>query len=138
MKRIQHEEITQADATKLWKLYQDVSNWKAWDHEIEESFLNGEFKVGSKGMLKPKGGPKTWFRLTEVRENKFFSDLTRLPFCKLEFRHELIPTNSGTKFVHRVTFSGPLSFLFSRVIGNKIRKELPGAMKNLAKLAEDR
>ncbi len=38
MKRIQHEEITQADAAKLWKLYQDVSNWKCWDHEIEESF----------------------------------------------------------------------------------------------------
>ncbi|UPY77158.1 polyketide cyclase/dehydrase and lipid transport [Leptospira weilii] len=138
MKRIQHEEITKASSTQLWKVYQDVSNWKAWDHEIEESFLNGEFKVGSKGMLKPKGGPKTWFRLMEVRDKELFSDLTNLPLCKLEFRHELFSTNSGTKFVHTVTFSGPLSFLFSRVIGNKIRKELPGAMKNLAKLAEDR
>ncbi|WP_078124556.1 hypothetical protein [Leptospira alexanderi] len=97
MKHIQHEEITQADAAKLWKLYQDVSNWKRWNHEIEESFLEGEFKTGSKGMLKPKGGPKTWFRLMEVRENKFFSDLTRLPFCKLEFRHELIPVSPGTR-----------------------------------------
>ncbi|EMO64923.1 hypothetical protein LEP1GSC133_2713 [Leptospira borgpetersenii serovar Pomona str. 200901868] len=89
MKRIQHEEITQANAAKLWKLYQNVSNWKHWDHEVEESFLEGEFKTGSKRMLKPKGGPKTRFRLTEVRENEFFSDLTRLPFCKLEFKHEL-------------------------------------------------
>ncbi|WP_061223882.1 hypothetical protein [Leptospira weilii] len=86
-------------------------------------------------MLKPKGGPKTWFRLTEVRENQFFSDLTRLPFCKLEFKHELISVSSGARFIHIVTFRGPLSFLFSRIIGNKIRKELPTAMKNLAKLA---
>ncbi|RHX84493.1 SRPBCC family protein [Leptospira stimsonii] len=136
MKRIQHEEITKASPTQLWKIYQDVSNWKTWDHEIEESFLKGDFKVGSKGMLKPKGGPKTWFRLMEVRDQELFSDLTHLPLCKLEFRHELIPTNSGTKFVHTVIFSGPLSFLFSRVIGNKIREELPGAMKNLARLAE--
>lgn len=136
MKRIQHEENTKATPTQLWKVYQDVSNWKTWDHEIEASFLNGEFKVGSQGMLKPKGGPKTWFRLMEVKEKELFSDLTNLPLCKLEFRHELIPTDSGTKFVHTVTFSGPLSFLFSRVIGNKIREELPGAMKNLARLAE--
>ncbi|RHX80274.1 SRPBCC family protein [Leptospira yasudae] len=136
MKRIQHEEITQANAAKLWKFYQDVSNWKRWDHEVEDSFLEGEFKTGSKGMLKPKGGPKTWFRLTEVREKEFFSDLTQLPLCKLEFKHELIPVPSGTKFVHTVTFTGPLSFLFSRVIGNRIREELPSAMKNLAQLAE--
>ncbi|EMJ64612.1 hypothetical protein [Leptospira sp. P2653] len=86
-------------------------------------------------MLNPKGGPKTQFRLTEVRENEFFSDLTRLPLCKLEFGHELIPVSSGTRFIHIVTFKGPLPFLFSRIIGNKIRKELPTAMKNLAKLA---
>ncbi|ANH00002.1 hypothetical protein CLV95_12036 [Leptospira borgpetersenii serovar Javanica] len=38
MKRIQHEEITQANEAKLWKLYQNVSNWKCREHEVEEFF----------------------------------------------------------------------------------------------------
>ncbi|EMG01359.1 hypothetical protein LEP1GSC123_3829 [Leptospira borgpetersenii str. 200701203] len=37
-------------------------------------------------MLKPK---RIRFRITEVRKNKFFSDLTRLPLGKLKFMHEL-------------------------------------------------
>jgi hypothetical protein len=55
----------------------------------------------------------------------------------MRFEHELSPTASGTTtIVHRVSFSGFLSPLFSRVIGSQIRKGLPQTMAGLKRAVE--
>ena len=75
------ETTQKSKATKenVWKLYSDVNNWNIWDNEVENSELFGEFKKGTKGILKPVGGPKTKFEMTECEINKSFTDRSSLP-----------------------------------------------------------
>jgi hypothetical protein len=56
---------TTATKERIWKLWSDVPHWNTWDKEVETSELFGEFKAGTKGVLKPAGGPKTKFEMTE-------------------------------------------------------------------------
>jgi hypothetical protein len=87
--------------------------------------------------MKPKGGPKTKFTVTPVDLHRGFSDRSHLPLTHLDFNHDLEPMSDGVvKVTHTVTFSGPLAFLFSRIIGKNIKAGLPGAVQRLATLAE--
>ena len=127
---------TNATPEQIWKLWSDVKNWNQWDEEIEMSELYGGFEVGVKGVLKPKGGPKTKFEMLTVDYLRGFSDRSFLPLTKMDFIHKLEEKNGKLFITHRVEIKGTLTFLFSRVIGNKIASELPKAMKKLSEMAE--
>lgn len=132
------ETTQKSKATKenVWKLYSDVNNWNIWDNEVENSELFGEFKKGTKGILKPVGGPKTKFEMTECEINKSFTNRSSLPLCKMDFIHNIKETENGIEITHKVIITGFLTFLFSRVIGKKNEIGLPEAVKKLIELAE--
>ena len=133
-----HEESVEVNAApaKVWALWQDVGSWPRWDAEVEWSRLDGDFAVGTRGALKPKGGPVTRFELTALEPGRGFTDVTRLPLTRLRFVHRLEPSGQGARISHRVEMEGPLTFLFSRLIGRNIARGLPHAMRALATLAE--
>lgn len=54
----------------------------------------------------------------------------------MTFTHLIEPQESGCRFIHRVTISGPMSWLFARLIGKNVSASLPSAMWTLARLAE--
>ncbi|MFZ5529450.1 MAG: hypothetical protein ACOY4U_00100, partial [Pseudomonadota bacterium] len=56
--------------------------------------------------------------------------------CTMFFEHELFPVKDATRVVHRVSFNGPLSFFFGRMVGSQIRKGLPGTLRGLKQAAE--
>jgi len=129
--------VTAAAPENVWALYEQVGAWKSWDHEVESSRLDGPFQAGSTGVLKPKGGPASKFLLTAVEPSRRFADVTRLPLARLAFEHTLTPVDGGgTRIHHRVTIDGPLTFLFSRVIGRKIAAGLPRAVQSLTQAAK--
>ena len=130
--------VTSASKEQIWKLWADVSNWNVWDKDVESSQLFGEFKTGIKGVLKPAGGPKTKFEMTECTYLESFTDRSFLPFCKMDFIHSMIETGNGIEITHRVVMTGFLTFLFSKVIGSKIKFGLPAAIERLIKIAEKR
>jgi hypothetical protein len=52
------------------------------------------------------------------------------------FRHDLEKEGDSTLVSHSLYFSGPLSFLFKRLIGNQISKTLPHSLNGLKEKAE--
>ncbi|MDR0787392.1 MAG: SRPBCC family protein [Gemmatimonadota bacterium] len=126
----------QASAQAVFALYADVSAWASWDPDVSSSSIVGAFATGSTGKLKPSNGPEAKITFTEVVANKSFTVESRLPLCVMRFEHKLFPTASGTTVVHRVSFSGFLSPLFSRIIGSQIRKGLPRTMAGLKRAVE--
>lgn len=132
------EASCQTTATKdqIWKLWVDVPNWNVWDREVETSELFGQFQTGTKGILKPVGGPKTKFKMTECTQLKSFTDRSFLPLCKIDFIHTITETKDGLEITHKVVMTGLMTFLFSKVIGNKIKIGLPVAVEKLIELAE--
>jgi Polyketide cyclase / dehydrase and lipid transport len=123
---------------QVWAVWTDVTGWPSWDHAIEWSRLEDVFQTGGMILLKPKGGPKVCARLTRVDPLEGFSDDSSLPLCKLSFDHRLVETGTGVRLTHRVEISGPLTFLFRRVIGSKLAQEMPSAMGQLVELAQQR
>ena len=126
---------TNATRAQLWKLWTDVENWNKWDKEVAFSILHGEFKTGTTGILKPKKGPKSKFKLIAVSELNAFTSRSFLPFTKMDFFHEINEKDGELFITHGVKITGLLTFLFSRVIGEKIIQELPKSMENLSKMA---
>lgn len=127
---------TTAKKEIIWKLWTDVSNWNIWDAEVETAELFGQFQTGTKGILKPKGGPKAKFVMIECTNLKSFTDRSFLPLCKMDFIHSMTETNNGLEITHKIEMTGFMTFLFSKVIGNKIKVGLPIAVDKLIKLAE--
>ena len=127
---------TTATKEQIWKLWSDVPHWHVWDKEVEKAELFGEFKTGTRGVLKPADGPKTKFEITECVKFKSFSDRSFLPLCKIDFIHSMTETNNGIEVTHQVVMTGFMTFLFSKVIGSKIKVGLPFAVQKLIELAE--
>jgi hypothetical protein len=128
---------TKASREMIWKLWSDVENWKVWDKDVENSCILGSFKVGARGTLKSKGGPKTDFTITECTENVSFTDISALPLCKIKFIHLLNERSEGLEICHSIEMSGALSFLFARLAGKQLAKGVPQAVEELIALAEN-
>ncbi|MFE3003461.1 SRPBCC family protein [Nocardia sp. NPDC059246] len=136
MWKFAHTESTTATPAQLWRHYADPTEWSKWDHEVEWVTVDGPFAEGTTGSLKPAGGPKTRFAMTEVTPNVSFTDVSRLPLATMTFEHRIEAAAEGTRFTHEISIAGPLSPLFARVIGRRAAAELPKAMRKLAELAE--
>lgn len=134
----EHSECTPASPESIWALWSDVTSWPAWDDGVERVTLEGSFADGTRGTLKPAGGPKVRFELTEVRPAEGFADVTRLPLCRMRFEHSAVRDGDLTRVSHRVTITGPATPLFSRVIGRGIAKGLPETVRGLVRLAAER
>jgi len=127
---------TTATKEQIWKLWADVPNWNVWDAEVETSELFGQIQTGTKGILKPTGGPVAKFVMTECTKFKSFTNRSFLPLCKMDFIHTMTETGEGLEITHKIEISGFLTFIFSKVIGSKIKIGLPKAVDRLIELAE--
>lgn len=133
-------EVTKSNkATKeqIWAIWTNVEKWNLWDSSVEKSYLFGEFEIGTNGILKSKNGPKSKFEIIESTENKSFTNRSKLPFCTLDFIHEVTEYDGGVSITHKITIEGLLSPLFSRIIGKQQEKSLPHSVDALIKLAEN-
>lgn len=135
-----HTEVrieSKASREHIWQLWKDVEHWNRWDKSVEYSTIEGEFTAGTKGTLKPKGGPKTKFRITESIEERCFINVSKLPLCTIKFIHQIDNLGNRIAVTHRIEIRGPLSSFFSRIMGKNIKKELPIAVNNLIEIAEN-
>lgn len=135
------EATTDSTATPsaIWTLWSDPSTWNHWDEGIESCTVHGPFAPGTRGTLKPNDGPRVRFRLTEVKPESGFADVTRLPFTTLEFRHTIEPLPAGgVRITHRVRMRGLLVPLLSRTLGKSLEVGMPDTVRSLARMAESR
>ncbi len=134
--QFQEEIFIAASPEKVFSLYKNVSGWSSWDAEVKASSINGSFQSGTFGSLQPSSGPKAKITFTEVVNNRSFTVESKLPLCVMRFEHELTPSPSGTKALHKVTFQGFLAPIFGRLIGSQIRKGLPKTLQGLKRVSE--
>ena len=129
--------ITEATPKAIWKLYSNVDKWKKWDGSIMEVKIDGPFEEGITGYLTLLGQEPLLFTLTEVKENKLFTNTTILEqlSIKMDFRHEIEVLGLQTKVTHSVILSGLNAEMIGNQIGPMITHEIPSSMSNLNQLA---
>ena len=128
----------QATPEALWERWTDVANWPEQDESLQSASINGPFAVGSIITLKPKGSPTVKVQLIEVTKLKSFSSTGQLPLAKLQFDHKAKPDGAKIEFTQSVTMTGPLSGLFSKMMGKKMAENLEARMAKLAKLLDSK
>ena len=127
--------VSDLNAEQLWKVWSDVNQWHRWQDDIEFARLDGPFRPGATFKFKPKGGPTIDIELTRVEPNAAFTDLTRFPLARMLDSHELIERDGALEVRTTITLSGPLAFLWRKLVVDKIVSDLPGQTERLLRYA---
>lgn len=134
---IKHTVETTATPTQIWQVWQDVENWKDWDHELESSRLDGPFQTGTSGWLKPIGGPLLKTLLTYVEPFKMFVQEAKLFLAKVVMIHSISQVAGKTQVTFQTEIRGPLALFFVCLLGRSIKKKIPIEMEEMLKKAKN-
>ena len=118
-------------AEQVWNVWSNVNGWHTWQDDIEFARLDAPFHTGSTFRFKPKGGPLMDLELTHVEPHVAFTDLTRFPLARMLDSHELIERDGALEVRTTITLSGPLSFLWRKLVVNGIVRDLPQQTERL-------
>jgi len=92
----------------------DHATWSEWSPDTEWVRIDGPVRLGARGILKPKGGPRTPFTVSELETDRVYTDVSRVPGARLTFRHTVEPVAEGSALTVEVTLDGPLAWLWAR------------------------
>jgi hypothetical protein len=135
----EHSADSEASPEAVWRRYVDVENWREWAQKgVEESSIDGEFEVGTKGVTKAPNLPRARFELVAVEPERRFASKSKVPGGTLLFEHEIEPTDGGTRITHRARLDGPLAFIWSPLLGRLVEREMPEGVERLAELAVEK
>ncbi len=123
------------DRKNIWRLWADVNNWATWHHDLDYCQMNGEFKVGNYFMLKPKGMKAVKIVLTDIHEGHYFTDCTSFFGAKMFDTHSLEETEHGLKLTNKLVVTGPLKWLWIKLVANNVANSVPEELESLVKLA---
>lgn len=133
---ISHKIAIDASRDRIFSVYENIEAWPKWDGEVEQVYLPEGIRTGSTGWLKPTKGLKINIRVTEVVPKETFLLEGALPLCRMVFGHYLQSDANRIIVTHTVSFSGPLAFLFRRVIGTGLDARSPNTLAGLKRTSE--
>ncbi|HEY5235009.1 MAG TPA: SRPBCC family protein [Rhabdochlamydiaceae bacterium] len=132
---VKHTVETKASPMQIWRVWQDVENWKNWDQEIELSRIDGPFQTGTTGSTKFVGTPLFKTLLTQVEPLKVVVQEAYLSFAKVVSYQSMSQVAGKTQVTFQVEIRGPLSFFFAWMLGRFIKKKIPMEMEEMIKRA---
>ena len=119
----------------IWQIWTDVNNWPKWHGDLEYCKLEGAFVVGNHFMLKPKGVKAFKIALTHIEEGRKFTDCTPFFGAKMYDTHELEETPDGLRLTNTLVVTGPLKFLWIKLVAQNVADSVPHEMEALVELA---
>lgn len=119
----------------VWRIWIDVNSWPSWHGDLDYCKLEGDFKVGNHFMLKPKGVNPVKIVLTEIKEGHCFTDSTSFFGARMYDTHALEETPDGLKLTNKLVVTGPLRWLWIKLVAQKVAGTVPDEMEHLVELA---
>jgi hypothetical protein len=89
-------------------------------------------------MLKPKGAPAVKIVLTAIEEGKSFTDCTNFWGAKMIDTHAMEETTEGLMLSNTLVVSGPLKWLWIKLVAQNVADTVPQEMEELVKLARSK
>lgn len=135
---IEHRALIATPPAAIHAIYADVANWHRWDPDTRAATMNGPFTAGSRGTLTPSKGNTVPMVVSFADPERGFTVESRIPLLlRMVFEHELTARSpSQTEVVHRVTLTGPLSWLIGPSLKRQLDAGLPVTLARLKRLAE--
>ena len=127
-----------AKKEKVWEYYADINKWYIWEEDLKDIKLNGEFKTGSKGIMKLENIPPLEYVLTSVKENKEFWDRTDIPLGSIHFGHEIFEEDRNSVSIkHTVRLESTIISEENIEFLKGIFSDVPHSMMLLKKSVEE-
>ena len=121
-----------APPAAFFERWADMATWPEWNTDTAWVRLDGPFRAGATGKLKPKGGPVTRFVVASLVPGREFTDVSLLLGARLTFQHLVTVDAAGKTTVSvSVTIAGPLAFFWSAVLGKGIANGLDADLTRL-------
>jgi hypothetical protein len=127
-----------AEETIIWQVLTDAKNWNDWIGGLKSATIHGNFEDDTLITCENINMPKTTMRLKDVIANKSFITQSKLPFCTMDSKHEILKENDVLKIRIEIKLYGALTFIFKSLIGKSCAKSLPIAIGKLVVLAENK
>jgi len=115
----------------IWQRWSDVNSWHEWIPNIESCQLEKPFASGSRFTLKPKGSPAVTVELLNVKRDQTFTGCTRFFGATMYDIHEMHQDPQGIRLTVTLKVTGPLGFLWRKLVAEKIEANLPTLLRNL-------
>jgi hypothetical protein len=119
----------------IWRLWTDVNQWTKWHGDLDGCKMEGAFAVGNHFMLKPKGMKAVKIVLTEVEDGKKFTDCTAFFGAKMYDTHAMEETPEGLRLMNTLVVTGPLKWLWIKLVAKNVADTVPDETEALVKLA---
>lgn len=116
----------------VWQRWTDVNRWHEWIPNVESCQLEKPFISGSSFTLKPKGSPAMTVELLNVKRDSSFTGCTRFFGATMYDIHEMHQDPQGIRLTVTLKVTGPLGFLWRKLVAEKIEANLPILLRNLA------
>lgn len=125
-------------AQDIWNIWTDVNNWSTWHGDLDYCKMEGKFEVGNHFYLKPKGVSPVKITLTEIEQEKSFTDCTEFFGAKMYDTHSLEETPEGLKLSNKLVVTGPLKWLWVLLVAKNVANSVPEEVESLVKLAKSK
>lgn len=119
----------------IWCIWTDINNWTKWHGDLDFCKLEGKFEVGSHFFLKPKGMKPVKILLTEINTGYSFTDCTSFCGAKMHDTHAMEETEEGLKLTHTVAVTGPLKWLWIKLVAKNVAASAEEETEALVRLA---
>ena len=119
----------------IWRIWTDVNNWPTWHGDLDYCKLDGDFAVGNYFILKPKSINPVKIMLTEIVDDHHFTDCTSFFGAKMYDSHAMEDTADGLKLTNKLVVTGPLKWLWIKLVAQNVADTVPEEMESLVKLA---
>jgi hypothetical protein len=120
----------------FFERWTDHATWTSWDTDTEWVTLDGPVAVGTRGVLKPKGGPKAKFFISALEQDRVYTDTSLFPGARLVFEHTAERRGDSTHLEVTVTMTGPLARLWAGILRTGFAKSVPAGLERLVAIVE--
>jgi uncharacterized protein YndB with AHSA1/START domain len=125
--------VASAPAAAVWRLFEDVEGWKAWNAGIESISMHGPFAEGTHFAMKPPGQEAFTSRLVKVVPQRRFADETVVADVRVFVDHEVERTSAAQS---RITYTATVTGPGAAEIGAAVTDDFPAVLEALAARAE--
>lgn len=120
---------------EIWRIWTDVNNWPKWHGDLDYCKMEGSFEIGKHFILKPKGVRPVKIIITEIDEGNKFTDCTSFFGAKMYDTHALEETPNGLQLTNILVVTGPLKWLWIKLVAQDVANTVPDEMEALVELA---
>lgn len=118
-----HADRSTAEPAAVWELWSNPGRWPEWNEQVVSADLDGELRVGAEARVRFRRGGTVRSTVTALEPERLLVDEARFPGARLGHERRLDPGHSSVEIGHRLYVTGPLSGLWSLLLGRKRMRE---------------